>query len=149
MASGKGNNMSTGLLDMIFQAVQTGSMTNLIENSSTSPLTVLYVSLHNSSGPGAGGAQNTNETAYTNYARISVARTTGGWSISGQTISNVAAITFATCGATGDTITYVGVGTASSGAGILLWFGALSSNLAVSNGITPSFAIGQLAISES
>ena len=149
MASGKGNNMSIGLLEMVFQAVQSADMANILENSSTSPITNLYVSLHNSSGPGAGGSQSTNETAYTNYLRVAVARTTGGWSISSETISNVGAVTFATCGASGDTLTYVGIGTASSGAGILLWFGALSSNLAVSNGITPSFAAGQLAISES
>ena len=132
---------------MIYQAVQSADFANLIENSSTSPLTSLYVSLHNAN-PGATGNQATSETAYTNYARVAVARTTGGWTITSESITNAAAITFAACGATGDTLTYVGIGTASSGAGTLLWFGQLTSPLAVSNGITPSFAIGELAVTE-
>lgn len=39
-----------------------------------------YVGLHTDS-PGAGGDQTTNECAYTSYARVAVARTAGGWTI--------------------------------------------------------------------
>jgi len=149
MASGKGNNCAIGFLEMIYQAVQSADFANLIENSSTSPLTSLYVSLHNAN-PGATGNQATSETTYTNYARVAVARTTGGWTITSESITNAAAITFAACGVTGDTLTYVGVGTnpTAGQAGVLLWFGQLTSPLVVSSGITPSFAIGQLEITE-
>lgn len=147
MASGKGNNNSIGFLEMIYQAVQSADYVGLLRND-TSPITNLYVSLHTAS-PGAGGDQTTNEAAYTSYARVAVARTTGGWSISGETISNVAAINFPACTGGSETETYVGVGTLASGAGVLLWFGALTASLAVSNGITPSFAIGALQITES
>ena len=147
MASGKGNNNSIGFLEMIFQATQSADYVGWVRND-TSPATNLYVSLHTAN-PGAGGSQNTSEAAYTSYARVAVARTTGGWSISGETISNVAAVTFPAATGGSETETYVGIGSASSGAGILWWFGALTSSLAVSNGITPSFAIGALTITES
>ena len=45
--------------------------------------------------------------------------------------------------------TYVGIGTASSGAGVLLWFGQLTASLTVNNGITPSIAASALSITES
>jgi hypothetical protein len=94
-----------------------------------------------------GNAQTTNETSYTNYARIAVARTSGGWTVSTNTASNTALAQFAQCGATGATITHVAIGTASSGAGNVLYAGALNSSLAVANGIQPQFAIGALSIS--
>lgn len=147
MSSGKGNNNSIGFLEMIYQAVQSTDYVGLVRND-TSPITNLYVSLHTAN-PGAGGSQTTSEAAYTSYARVAVVRTSSGWSISGETISNVAAVNFPAATGGSETETYVGVGTLSSGAGVLLWFGALTSSLAVSNGITPSIAIGAIQITES
>lgn len=86
----------------------------------------LYVSLHTAE-PGEAGSQNTSETAYTNYARVAVARSGSGWTVSGNQVSNAAAVTFAQCGVTGATITHFGVGTDSSGAGKLLFKAPLSS----------------------
>lgn len=148
MATGKGNNNSIGFLELIFQATISTDYATLALNATSSPATNLYVSLHTAS-PAAGGSQTTNEAAYTSYARVAVARSGSGWSISGETISNVAAVTFPTATGGSETETYVGVGLNSSGAGVLLWFGQLTTSLAVSNGITPAFAIGQLTISES
>lgn len=149
--AGKGNNNAIGFLGMLFQAVQSTDFSTLMQNASA-PATVLYVSLHTAD-PGATGNQNTNEATYgggTGYARVSVARTTGGWTLTGESIANAATITFGACvGGTGETETFFGIGTAPSGAGILLYSGALTSNLAVSNGITPSFAAGALTITES
>lgn len=102
-----------------------------------------YISLHTSS-PGAGGSQTTNESAYTNYARVAVARSTAGWTVSSLNISNDAAITFPACGVTGSTVTHFGIGSASSGAGNLFFFGALTASKAIASGDTPSFAIGEL-----
>ena len=55
---------------------------------------------------------------------------------------------FPQCGVTGSTITYVAIGTAASGAGTVLYQGALNSSLAVSNLIQPQFAIGDLDVTE-
>lgn len=86
----------------------------------------LYISLHTAD-PGEAGDQTTNEAAYTNYARVAVARTSGGWTVSGNQVSNAAAIAFAACGLTGATITHFGIGTSSSGAGKLLIKGPLGT----------------------
>lgn len=103
----------------------------------------LYVALHTGT-PGDTMDQTTNEATYTGYARVAVARTSGGWTVSANAVSNAAAVTFGACTAGSNTITYFSVGTSSSGTGKVLWYGALTSSLAVSAGITPSFAIGEL-----
>jgi len=107
----------------------------------------LYVSLYTAD-PGETGNQTTNETAYTNYARVAVPRTSGGWTVAGNAATNAAQLTFPTCGASGATVTHFGIGTSSSGAGKLLYSGALSSSLIVSNNITPTVAAGAISTTE-
>ena len=133
------------ILALIFNAT---AWADLAQNDGSSPATNLYLSLHTAD-PGVGNNQTTNETAYTNYVRIAVARTTGGWDVpaSGAT-ANAALAQFAQCGASGATLTHVAIGTASSGAGTVLYAGALSSSLAVANGIQPQFAAGALDVTE-
>jgi hypothetical protein len=110
---------NTSILGLIFNAT---AWTSIAQNNA-SPATNLYVSLHNAD-PGASGNQSTSETTYTNYARVAVARTSAGWTVGGSSpsvnVTNAAQITFAQCGASGDTLTHVGIGLASSGAGTLL-----------------------------
>lgn len=133
------------ILALIFNAT---AWAGIAENDTSSPVGNLYLSLHTAD-PGVGGAQTTNETAYTNYARIAVVRTTSGWDVpSGGATANAALAQFAQCGVTGATITHVAIGTASSGTGTVLYAGALSSSLAVANGIQPQFAAGALDVTE-
>jgi len=121
---------------------------NVADNAAASPATNTYVSLHTAS-PGTGDGQTTNETAYTNYVRLAIARTTGGWSApSGGETANAALAQFAQCGVTGATLTHVATGTGSGGAGHVWHQGALNSSIAVSSGIQPQFAIGALTITE-
>ena len=103
----------------------------------------LFVSLHTAD-PGEVGDQTTSESAYTNYARVAVARSVAGWTIAAGVGDNDAAITFPLCGATGSTITHHALGSATSGVGNRDMNG--TSALTVSNGITPQFAIGALDI---
>jgi hypothetical protein len=63
-------------------------------------------------------------------------------------VTNAAAIVFPEATSGTNTITHFGVGTGSSGAGYLLYSGALTASLAVSTGIEPQFAAGDLDISE-
>lgn len=111
----------------------------------------LYLSLHTAD-PGEGGNQETNEvstSAYTSYARVAVARDNTGWTVATNTSTNAALIQFPQCtGGTGATITHVGIGTSSTGPGILLASGALNASLAVSNLIQPQFAASALTYSE-
>lgn len=140
----KGNVFENDLLKLIFQAT---AIANLADNAATGPLTNLYVSLHTAD-PGEAGDQSTNEASYTGYARVAVARTAGGWTVTANAVENAAAVTFGACTAGSNTITHFGVGTLASGTGKLLYSGALSASLAVSAGITPSFAAGALDITE-
>ena len=135
------NSLETAILQLLFNAT---TYNNIAENDSTGPLTNLYVSLHTAD-PGEAGTAITNETAYTDYVRVAVARTSGGWTVSGNAVTNAAAITFPVCGVTGATITHFGiVETAGTAAGELYFKGTCS--LVVSTGVTPEFAIGQLSI---
>jgi len=107
----------------------------------------LYVSLHTAD-PGEAGDQETSEDDYTGYGRVAVARTAGGWTVAVGAVSNAAAVTFGACTVGTNATTYFGVGTESTGAGILLYSGALTASLSVSPGVTPSFAIGDLDVTE-
>ena len=104
-----------------------------------------YISLHTAD-PGETGTQATSETAYTGYARLAVARSGAGWTVSGNTASNAAVLTFGTCtAAPGANITHFGIGTDASGVGNLLFSGALGAAYtpAVSN--APTAAIGAIS----
>ncbi len=137
------NAFETALLSLLFEnanAANVGDATGL--RGSTTP-GVFYISLHTAD-PGEGGAQNTSEANYTGYARVSVARSSAGWTVTGNQVVNDAAINFGACTAGSSTVTHFGIGTDASGAGNLLMSGALTGSLAVSAGITPSFAAGAL-----
>lgn len=108
----------------------------------------LYVSLHTAD-PGEAGNQSTSETSYTGYARVAVARSGAGFTVSGTApaqAANTATVTFGACTVGTPTITHFGIGSGSSGATELDWSGALLANLAVSPGITPNFLAGTLIV---
>ena len=108
----------------------------------------LYVALHTAN-PDEAGTQLTNETAYANYVRAVVARTSGGWTVSGNQVSNAATITFNACSGAGSTVTHVSIGTSAlPSAGQILYSGALASPLVISSGVTPQFGAGALVITE-
>ena len=109
--------------------------------------TNLYVSLHTAD-PGEAGVQTTSEATYGAYARQTVARTSGGFTVSGNTVTNTAAISFPTATSGTNTITHVAIGINISTGAQILYSGALTTPLAVSVGIQPQFAIGALSISE-
>ncbi len=140
----KGNTFENDLLKLIFNAT---AIANIADNAAASPLTSLYVSLHTAD-PGEAGNQTTSEATYTSYARVAVARSGAGWTVSGNEATNAALVQFPQCTGSSNTLTYVGVGTDVSGSGKLLYSGALSASLSVSSGIQPQFAAGALDITE-
>ncbi len=146
----KSNSWESGLLTLVFNNTAYANLGDASGLRATSTAGSVYISLHTAD-PGETGAQDTNETSYTNYVRVAVARSSAGWTISATAptqAANFAAVTFAQCGASGATITHVGAGTASSSTGQLMYSGALTSNLAVSTNITPSFSAGSLIFTE-
>lgn len=88
----------------------------------------LYFSLH-SADPGEGGDQTTSEVSYTGYARVGVARSVGGFTVTGNSASPAANVDFGQCTLNPSTYMYWGLGTAASGAGKLLYKGVIGANL--------------------
>lgn len=134
------NSGETSMWDLVFQNT-TFAQAPLIQASSSAGS--FFISLHTAS-PGATGTQSTSEAAYTSYAREAVARSSGGWTITGNApiiAENAAAVTFPTAAGGSETEADFAFGQETSGAGVVYGYGTLNSTLAVSNGITPSFAI--------
>jgi hypothetical protein len=104
-----------------------------------------YIALHTAD-PGEAGDQTTSEATYTGYARVAVARSGAGWTVSGASGSNAAAITFGACTAGSNTITYASLGVAASGASQIISSGPLSAPLAVTALITPNIPIGDFDV---
>lgn len=123
---GKGNTFAGELLAHIY----TNTAVALIGDASglqpSAAAGSVYLSLHTAD-PGAGGAQNTSECAWTGYARVAVARSGAGFTQTGQQVVNAADINFSPCTAGSETATHWALGTASSGAGKILHSGPLAS----------------------
>ena len=133
----KGNSTETDVLNLIFNA--TALPWNAVSN--------LWLALHTAD-PGEAGNQSTSEATYTGYARVSVARSGAGWTVSGNTAQNAGLVQFPQCTGGSSIVTHVSIGTASSGAGQVLYKGPLNASLSVSNLIQPQFSAGALVITE-
>jgi hypothetical protein len=129
----KSNTFENDWLKLIFNAT---AIANLADNAASSPLTNLYVSLHTAD-PGEAGNQSTSEVAYTSYARVAVARTSGGWTVTNNSVSPVANIDFPAATGGSGTVTFFGVGSASSGSGVLYYSGTVTPSISVTSGVTP------------
>lgn len=134
----KGDTFENDLVKLIFQGT---AIANIADNAATSPLINLYLSLHTAD-PGEAGSQTTSEATYTSYARVAVARTSSGFTIANNQVTLAANTDFPAATGGTNTITHFGIGTASSGAGKLLYKGSLSPTISVSNGVTPRINSG-------
>jgi hypothetical protein len=112
---------------------------NVAVNATSSPLTNWELSLHTAD-PADAGTQTTSEVAYTDYARVAVARTSGGFTVpTGTTgITTLAANVDFPIGSGGSgTATYFGIGTAHTSTGILEISGTISPSIVCGSGVTP------------
>ena len=122
------------ILKLIFNAT---AWANVAQNNGTSPLTDIAVALHTAD-PGDAGTQTTSEVTYTNYARVNVVRTTGGWTASSAgSTSPVANIDFPAGTGGSGTVTHFSVGKTGGGATEILWSGTVTPNIVTGNGVTP------------
>jgi hypothetical protein len=134
----KGDTFENDWLKLVFNAT---AISAIADNAASSPLTNLYVSLHTSD-PGEAGDQTSNECAYGSYARVAVARTSSGWTVSGNSVSPAATISFPTASSGSETATHAAVGTASSGTGKILYRGVIVPNITITSGVTPELTTG-------
>jgi hypothetical protein len=139
------NAFETALLTLLFNNTDLANVGDAAGIQNSSAAGSFYISLHTAD-PGETGSQTTNECAYTSYARVAVARSGAGWTIIGNGVSNTAEIAFPAATGGSETATHFGIGSDSSGAGNLFFKGALSAGLAISSGIQPKFAAGELDV---
>lgn len=120
-------------------ASQASILRALFQGKPLPSVSTLYVGLHTAN-PGGLGTQSTNETSYSNYARVAVPCSPGSWAVfqadPAQT-QNIQAITFPACGLTGDTLSFWSIGYDASGPGQLITSGPIG----------PATAYGFTAIS--
>jgi hypothetical protein len=136
----KGNTTENDLVRHLFNAVAMPSYG-----------AILYLSLHTAD-PGEAGAQNTSEAAYPDYARVAITRDGTGWSVVGPTATLNTEATFPECNASfglgTEILTHIAIGTAASGAGQILYSGALTAPVIVSALDTPRIPVGALTVTE-
>lgn len=123
----------TAILALIYNAT---AWANYADNAASTPQTNIAVSLHTAD-PGDAGDMSTSEIAYTSYARASVARTSGGWTVSSGSVTPVANIDFAAGTGGSGTATHFGCGKTGGGAAALLVSGTVTPNIVTGNGVTP------------
>jgi hypothetical protein len=128
----KGNTYITDYLTMVFNNTAQNSISAMgsgLVHATTAGS--FYLSLHTAD-PGNAGSQLTNEAAYTGYSgtgRIAVARSSAGFTVSGQSVTLTAAATFGACsGGSTETETHWGCGTAATSTGYMLYSGPIGSN---------------------
>lgn len=103
----------------------------------------LYIALHTAD-PGAAGNQSTSECNYSGYARVAVARSSAGFTVTNGTPVNAAEILFPTNNSGSSVvITHFSIGLQSSGATTILAYGTVTYT--ATNGTAPRFQAGQLS----
>jgi hypothetical protein len=135
----KSNTFENDLLALIFNNTAIADIGDAGGLRATVTPGSLYVSLHTAD-PGEAGTAITNETAYTDYARVARARAAGagGFTVSGNSVSPTENVDFPECGATpGAALTHFGIVNTASGAGKLLYKGTLTPNITMATGVIP------------
>jgi hypothetical protein len=143
----KSNTWENDLLLLLFNNTNASLIGDATGLRGASTAGNLYISLHTAN-PDETGTQTSSEATYGGYARKAVARSGAGWTVTGNAVTNAAAITFDPASSGTNTITHFGVGTDASGTGKLLYKGALTPSISVSTGIAPNIPAGDLDITE-
>lgn len=133
----KSNTFETDLLSLIFNNTAITDIGDAAGLRATTTAGSLYWSLHTAD-PGEAGTAITSETAYTGYARVAAARSAGGFTVTGNSVSPPANVDFGECTASpGAAITHFGIVNTSSGAGKLLYKGTMTPNITMAVGVIP------------
>jgi hypothetical protein len=129
---------------------ETRCLTRAFHLEAADTTTVRYIALYTAALTDTSTTIGSHECAYTSYARVIVPRVTGatGWTVSGATCSNSAAITFPKATGGTETATYVGIWRKVGSTYTLMYWDDLTSGLAISTNVTPEIAAGALVITE-
>lgn len=127
------NTSETAIMALIFNAT---AWSNYADNAAASPQTNVHIGLHTAD-PGEAGDMTTSESAYTSYARVNVARTSGGWTVTANSVSPVANVDFPAGTGGSGTVTHFSTGKTGGGATAILFSGTVTPNIVTGNGVTP------------
>jgi len=141
--AGKTDSFENSLLLLVFQNTNMANVGDATGLRGSTAAGSFYLSLHTAD-PGETGSQVTSEITYTSYARVAVARTSGGFTVATNTVSLAANATFPAGTGGSGTATYWALGVAASGAGVSLYSGTLTPNIVCGNGVTPQITAGQI-----
>ena len=140
------NDFETKLLQLLFNNTALANIGDAAGLVATSTAGSTQLSLHTVALGETDTLLTANEVAYTGYARPTQARSSAGWTISGNNCSNAALIQFGEMSAGGpDTVVHLGVGLIATG-DVLRIEADLNADLVINNGVNPQFAIGNLDI---
>jgi hypothetical protein len=128
-----GDTTENAILDLIFRAT---TWANYAINASSSPETNIVCALHTAD-PTDSGTMSSSEAAYTDYARVNVARSTGWNAASGGVTNPAATISFPAGSGGGGTATHFSTGKSGGGASAILFSGTVTPNIAMGDGVTP------------
>lgn len=133
----KSNTFENELLLHLFNNSTIANIGDAIGVRGSTAAGVLHLSLHTAD-PGEAGTAATNEIAYTGYARQAVPRSAAGFIVNGNavTLANNVDYPEMTAGA-GGTVTFFSVVKEVSGASVILYSGAVTPTIPVTNGVTP------------
>ena len=137
----KSNAFETALLGLLFENTAIANLGDAGGLRASATAGSLYFSLHTAD-PGEAGDQTTSECTYTSYARVAVARSSAGWTVTGNAVAVDADVVFPAGSGGSGTATHWGLGTLSSGAGVLLYKGTISPNIVTGSGVTPRLTAG-------
>jgi hypothetical protein len=130
------------ILKLIFNAT---AWANVADNAAATPQTNIGVSLHTAD-PGEAGTASTTEATYTSYTRVNVARTSGGWTVTANSVSPAAAITFPAGTGGSGTVTHFATALSNAspptGAQAIYYRGDVTPNIVTGNGVTPQLTTG-------
>lgn len=124
------------ILLLLFNAT---AWANIADNAASAPITQIACALHTAD-PGDAGNQSTSEATYTSYARANVNRNSGGWTVTANSVSPVANISFTAATGGTNTITFASTGKTGGGATNIFWSGSVSPSISVTNGVTPQLS---------
>ncbi len=140
----KSNTFEDGLLNLIFLNTALANIgdTSGIQPSSTAGYVYLSLFVSDPTDEDTG-----TEASYTGYERVAVARNSSNWDVTDGVATNKQEISFPESTGTTQTVSYLGIHTASTG-GDLIYSSALGTTTSIPTNFIPIFYIGSLSISE-
>lgn len=125
-----GNTSENELLLLYYQNANIANIGDATGLRGSTTAGSFHVALHTAN-PGETGDQSTSEISYTGYARVAVARTSGGFTVTNNSVSFNANVDFPQRTDNGAAVVarFFSWGTVSSGAGKIIQYGVIGSNL--------------------